>query len=526
MRRLSSLSILTRLVIIAAIMALGVASLSVIASLQTRSRIMTERQQATRHVVETAVGVLEHFHAEAAAGRMSDAAARKAAISAVSALRYSGTEYFWINDMHPTMVMHPMKPELDGTDLTNTVDPDGRHLFVAFVDVVRAKGAGFVSYQWPKPGSEKPQPKVSYVAGYQPWGWVVGSGIYVDDVQSVALSDSRLLLLSALGILLLAAGLFLMVGRSIVRPIRAASALLASGDRTTRLDPGRGRTELDHLAEALNATLDRSASVTAGVSTAVTKLDAAATRLVGTSEGIARTALGTQERTAAATAAATQVDAGIEAVAAGTSQMGASIGEIAKNASEAARIAASAVAVAEATKETVAALGRSSAEIGNVVRVITAVAEQTNLLALNATIEAARAGDAGRGFAVVAGEVKELARETAQATGDISDRVESIQAAVAKAAGEIAEITHIVGSINDYQLSIAGAVEEQTATTAAMAESVSSVAGYSRAMVADLDVVDHATAETTRELDAIRAEARDLAATSTGLQSAMSGYRD
>src|SRR3954452_11145815 len=200
MRRLSALSIFSRLVIIAAIMALGINGLSVIASLQTRSRIMTERQPATRNVVQTALGVLDHFHAEAKAGRMSDAAARKAAISAGSALRYSGSEYFWINDMHPTMVMHPVQPELNGTDLTDTVDPDGRHLFVTFVDVVRAKGAGFVSYQWPRPGSAKPQPKISYVAGYRPWGWVVGSGIYVDDVQSVALSDSRLLLLSAIGI--------------------------------------------------------------------------------------------------------------------------------------------------------------------------------------------------------------------------------------------------------------------------------------------------------------------------------------
>lgn len=521
MRRVGSLSILARLVLIAAIMGLGVSSLAVIASLQTKSRIMTERQEATRQVVQTAVGVLKHFHAEARAGRMTDAEAKAAAISAVSALRYSGSEYFWINDMHPTMIVHPIKPELNGADLTDTVDADGQHLFVEFVKTVRRDGAGFVSYMWPKPGATDPQPKISYVAGYRPWGWIVGSGIYVDDVQSVALSDSRLLLLSALGILVLAGGLFLMVGRSIVRPIRAATGLLASGDLTTRLDPGTGHTELEQLAGALNATLDRAASVTSGVSVAVTELDSAAGRLAETSDEIARTADGAHQRTSAASAAAAQVDAGIELVAAGTAQMGASIEGIAQNANAVASIASRAVSLAQATNETVAALGQSSAEIGNVVKVINTVAEQTNLLALNATIEAARAGDAGRGFAVVASEVKELARETARATGDISGRVDGIQAAVTKAAGEIAEITEIIGRINDYQVTIASAVEEQTTTTAAMASSVSSVADNSRAMVADLDAVDQATALTTSELETIRAEARVLATTSAGLQRAM-----
>lgn len=524
-RRLASLSISARLVAVVAIMALGLGGLAAIAAAQTTSRIMTERQSATRTVVETALGVLQHFGAEEQAGRMTHAEAQQAAIATVSALRYSGGDYFWINDMGPTMIMHPIKPELDGTDLTANVDPNGKHLFIEFVNVVKAKGAGFVSYQWPKPGAKDPQPKISYVAGYEPWGWVVGSGIYVDDVQGVALSDSRLLLLSGLGILALTAGLSLVVGRSIVRPIRTATQVLASGNMTTRLDAGRGRTELERLAGALNVTLDRSSSVVSEVSAAVAQLDAAAARLVGASDGIARTAEGAQQQTSAVADAALEVSTGIHLVASGTHQMGTSIAEISHNAVAVAQIAADAVSAAEATKQTVTALGDSSAEIGNVVKAITAIAEQTNLLALNATIEAARAGDAGKGFAVVAGEVKELARETARATGDISERVESIQAAVTKAANEIAQITQIIGRINDYQITIAGAVEEQTATTSAMGQSVSNVADASGTMVASLERVSHATQETTRELQMIRTEAQDLARTSTSLQDAVAMFQ-
>ena len=522
MKRLSSLSIHARLVAIVVLFALGTGVLAAVASVQMRSRIMAERQTATRSVVETALGVVTYFGQQEQSGAMTKDEAQKAALAAVGQLRYSGKEYFWINDMHPTMIMHPFKPELDGTDLTNNVDPDGKHLFVEFVKVVQAKGAGFVGYQWPKPGAKDPQPKMSYVAGYEPWGWVVGSGIYVDDVQSVALGETAKLLLSGLGVLLLVGGVTLLIGRSIVRPIRSAATLLDSGDLTTRLDEGRSRTELEKLAVSLNATLDRSAAVAADVGQAVRQLDEAANRLVATSDGITQNAEKAAERTAAAARSAHEVSTGIDTVASGTHEMGASIGEIAQNAHAVARIAGEAVEIADATNQAVAALGESSSQIGNVVRVITSIAEQTNLLALNATIEAARAGDAGKGFAVVAGEVKELAQETARATGDISSQVESIQAAVTQAADEIGRISEIIGRINDFQTTIAGAVEEQTATTALMAESVSQVADGGRDIATILETVDEASQRTTAELESIRDASRALAATSRRLQEAVS----
>ena len=387
------------------------------AAVQVEGRIMTERKAATRAVVETALGIVERYGAQATSGELTTPEAQAAAVAAVRELRYSGGEYFWINDMHPTMVMHPIKPELDGTDLTQNVDPDGNHLFVEFVDVVKADGAGFVAYKWPKPGADAPQPKISYVAGYEPWGWVVGSGIYVDDVQGEALADTRGLLLGAGGILVLVVGLSLVVTRSIVRPIVGAAAALASGDLSARLDAGRGTTELDHLAIALNATLDRTAAVASEVTGAAEQVSSAAHRLVGTSDAMGDVAAGSARRTVEVATSAQEVSNGIDTVASGTTEMGASISEIARNANAVARIAAEAVEVARRTNQTVAELGESSAQIGNVVKVITAIAAQTNLLALNATIEAARAGTAGKGFAVVAGEVKELASETARADG-------------------------------------------------------------------------------------------------------------
>lgn len=521
MSGLRKLSIRTRLMLMVVVFTVGVAGLTWITAVKQESSIMTERQNATRSVVEVALGVVQYFGGLQDSGQMTQDQAQKAAMDAVRELRYSGQEYFWINDMHPTMVMHPFKPELDGTDLTGNVDPNGKHLFVEFVNEVKAHGAGFVDYLWPKPGAQDPQPKVSYVAGYQPWGWVIGSGVYVDDVQTAAFAASLWVLAGGGVVILLVLLVSWVIERSIRRQINEAEQLLSSGDLTTRLPVGRSKTEMERLAVALNATLDRSTAVMENVRRAIGQLNASADKLVSSSEQIAASSEFATRQTAEVVTSAQQVSTGMDLVAGSTQQMGESIGEIAQNTHSVARIAGEAVALAEATNHAVTELGRSSAEIGSVVKVITTIAEQTNLLALNATIEAARAGEAGKGFAVVAGEVKELAEETARATGDISARVESIQSAVRQAATEIEQIGETIGRINDFQATIAGAVEEQNATAAEMATSIANAADGGRQIAVSLDEMQDAARRTTNDLESIRAAARQLADLAGELEGSM-----
>src|SRR5579859_1380209 len=224
-----------------ALLALAVLGWLFLSSLAETLR--TDRAEQTRHLVESAHTLLVHFAAEELAGHLDHFAAQAAALSAVRSLRYDDKEYFWINDMQCRMVMHPVQPELDGKDMTEFKDPTGKRLFVEAVETVRRSGAGFIGYMWPKPGSDQPVEKISYVKGFAPWGWVVGSGVYVDDLNA-AVRAKAIGTLEAVGaILALLALLSALVGRGITRPLTAMTAFmatLASGDTVTAV-PGSER---------------------------------------------------------------------------------------------------------------------------------------------------------------------------------------------------------------------------------------------------------------------------------------------
>jgi methyl-accepting chemotaxis protein len=170
-------SIATKIQGLTVIALLGIAAVVGLAAHGLYGAVTEARALKTRDLVEAVYGVLTHYEAEERAGRLDRGAAQAAALTMIRDLRYAGKEYFWINDLQPRMIMHPTKPDLDGKDLSAMRDPNGKALFRKMVEVVQANGAGFVPYQWPKPGAEQPVDKISYVKGFAPWGWVIGSGV-------------------------------------------------------------------------------------------------------------------------------------------------------------------------------------------------------------------------------------------------------------------------------------------------------------------------------------------------------------
>ena len=145
---------------------------------------MEERKQALAHMVESAHSIVEDAYQQQQKGKLTEQEAKQLALTTLEKIRYGTSGYVWVNDMHPKMLMHPIKPELNGKDLTQSKDPAGKFLFVEFVKMVSANSQGFVDYLWPKPGADHPIAKISYVKGHQGWGWVIGSGDYIDDIEA------------------------------------------------------------------------------------------------------------------------------------------------------------------------------------------------------------------------------------------------------------------------------------------------------------------------------------------------------
>jgi len=233
---------------------IGLLGVAFFGSRELASSLDQQKQIELRHLGELALGIVKEEHAAAQKGGVSDADAQKRAMARLAGLRYGNNDYYWINDMHPKMVMHPIKPEMNGSDLSAYKDPNGKLLFVDFVNVVRKDGSGFVPYEWPKPGFDKPQPKLSHVVGFTPWNWVIGTGVYIDDLKAQAWVSTQRSLIIAGVVLLLMLAVSIFVARSITSPLQRMTVTmndLAGGNLAVEV-PGIGRgDEIGEMAKAV-----------------------------------------------------------------------------------------------------------------------------------------------------------------------------------------------------------------------------------------------------------------------------------
>ncbi|MGB8929999.1 MAG: methyl-accepting chemotaxis protein, partial [Anaeromyxobacteraceae bacterium] len=472
-----NLSTRSKLVVLIAIGLAGmlISTAQVLATL--RREMLEDRKVKTRHLVEVAHGVVANYGAEATAGRMTEEAAKRAALAALGTLRYAGSEYFWVNDMEPRVVMHPIKRELDGKNVSDYRDPNGKALFVAFVQEVRREGEGFIDYMWPKPGRVEPVPKISYVKGYAPWGWVVGSGIYVDDVDAAYARELRKLGVVT-GIIALFVGLLgWFIARSLAIPIREAMGVarrLAKGDLTVTVAAG-GRDELGRL-------LGAQADLVSELSHVIGEVRAGSQALTHASSQVSQASQGLSQGTG-------ELSSSVDSITAALEQMNVSIERNAQNSrltDEMARKGAhDATEGGKAVAETVAAMN----VIAEKISIIDEIAYQTNLLALNAAIEAARAGDQGRGFAVVAGEVRKLAERAQHAAREIGGLAESSVSVADRSRTLLEALVPSIQKTADLVQEVAAASQQQAA----------GVAQIHQAMMA-VDEVTGRNASTSEEL--------------------------
>jgi methyl-accepting chemotaxis protein len=403
------------------------------------------RIDSTRQHVEIAHGLIVWAQAKEASGQLPRDQAQQLALQALADLRYDPNGYFWVNDMQPRVLMHPIKPALNGKDVSDLKDPKGLALFNAFVTEVQQHGKGFVAHQWPKPGSDKPVDRMSYVMGFEPWGWVIGSGVYTADLRDLAVQQAAWTVAITLAALTVAAYLFLSFYRVMdggLRETRRHLRAMTQGDLTTSPVPW-GADEAAQVMLEMKAMQESLRSM-------VLRVRRSSDEIVNSSSEIASDAMELSARTEQAAANLEQSAASMEEISSAVQSSTAHTQEASQVARRNAQTAADGGRAMRAVVQTMEDIRSSSAQIGEIIGIIDSIAFQTNILALNAAVEAARAGEQGRGFAVVASEVRTLAKRSADAAREIKSliarSVEQVHTGTAVVRGAGVTIEEIVAS--------------------------------------------------------------------------------
>ena len=538
---INNLTLRTRIGLLILAAFLGITLTNAIAAFQVKRELMEGYKLQISATIQSAVQLVAGFHDQVAKGELPEDEGKRQALQVLSTMRYGGedgkTEYLYVWSTGGVSVMHPFRPEWRGKNMTEEIrDGQGRYTIKDILAVAKSSGGGFVDTSFPRPGQKEAVDKLQYVMVFQPWDWIIGTGVYVDSVE--AEFNSRMMRDLGIAALIMAfiVGFGFLVARSILRQIGGEPAeavrlmsRAAGGDLTVEVGAASEGSMLAALSGMLRAFREM-----------IGQISGEASRLASTAEGI------THASDQVAIAAHRQADS-TSSMAAAIEQMTVSINHISDNAKDNERDSNAASEMAESGEQKVAnatsemhhirasvsaaadqlrSLESQTNQISSIANVIKEIAAQTNLLALNAAIEAARAGEQGRGFAVVADEVRKLAERTSSATEEIGGMIGAIQADTSRAVGtmeqvlpqvehgvalaqdagqSLRDIRHGADNMVNRLRDVATATQEQSAASDAIAQQVEAIAQ----MVEETSVSMQNTSESAHTLERV---AKDLSA--------------
>jgi methyl-accepting chemotaxis protein len=553
--KLNNLKIAPKLAVLVSVTLLGLCVAGVLAGYLMQREMLDARIDQVRAIVELARNMAVGLQKQVQAGQLTKEAALAEFGRRAGSMTYdNGAGYLFATNYDGITILSP-DPKQIGTNRMDVV-VNGRKISHELLDGVKAKGEILLTYEYVKPGDEKPIRKIGYAVAIPGWDMYLGTGAYLDDLDTKLKPVVWALGLAILIIAFVAGSIAWLIGRSISRPLgqlgvrmreladgaldgdipgvergdevgAMASTVQIFKDNALRirgLEKAEAETQARAAAERRAAMEEIASDFERSVKSIVSSVATAAAGMQTTAQSMTTTASDASARAATVGAASDSASSNVGTVAAAAEELSSSVAEISRQVTRSSQIASKAVGDAGRTNATVQELSTGAEKIGEVVKLIHSIAAQTNLLALNATIEAARAGESGRGFAVVASEVKALANQTAKATEEISAQVAAMQASTGEAVHSIGGITETIAQMSEITGSIATSIEQQGDATREIARNIQSVAAGSSEISTHIGGVTMAAAATGTAASDVLTNARELDNQSSMLSTAVDEF--